>query len=433
MRLVGLTDESLWLDEGYTLERIQPRTPLGVVARCADDVHPPLFFLLLHAFTAVLGTSDFVLRLLPAVLSAATVPVAGMLGARLAGRRVGLVVAGLVALSPLLVRIAQDARPYALLGLLTVAASERWLAARDGPTRARFVAWALLLGAAVVTHVLAAGVAVLHLLWAHGLSGRPVHRRVRRATWRGLAAVALLAALWGMVVLRNRSSFLGYGQPTDLLRALADVVGTRTAAVSVAAVAGAGLALHRARHGRLPRGVAPGLASAAVIFAIPLLGAWGWGKPMFAPRLVAHAVPFLAVAIAAGLLAVARRGRVAAVGVAVAVLLAFGLGHVRRVVRVDREEWRAAAAYVSQRLGDGDAVYVEGSAARTLLRHYLPAKRASQVERKALYVEDRRRVFLVSSIHDRAREARRAEMVADRRRETDVVRWVQMEVSTWER
>lgn len=434
VRLVGLTQESLWLDEGFTLDSIQRRSVASVIGRCMDDVHPPLSYLLLHLWTRLLGDSDAALRALPALFGAATVPVAGVLCARWAGRRVGVAGALLVALSPLLVRVAQDARPYPLLGLLATAASERWLAARARPSRGRFVAWGLLLVAALYTHVLATGVAALHLLWAFAgaRGGGPRDRAMRRATIRGLALVALCFVPWGLVVLENQATFRGYGRLTSVFDGLADVIGTKTAAVALTALAAVGLLDHRRRRGRWPRGVGPGLASAAVLIGVPLLGTW-WVRPMMAPRLLAHAVPFLAVPLAAGGLALARRGRAAAVGVAVVALVALGLGHVRRVVRVDREQWREAAAHVQTRLGDGDAVYAEGTAAYALLRHYLPAARTRQVQRKALGVEDARRVFLVSSSHDRAREARRERLRAEGRRETDWARFVGMEVSTWER
>src|SRR5262245_15698192 len=139
MRGYRLSARSFWFDEAFCWRLIQfPFAELldGV----ARDNPPPLYFIRLRGWAAVFGTSAFALRSLSVLLGGLTV--AGMYlfvteafrgrgkvedgqGERRA-RRVGLVVAALVALSAFQIRWSWEVRMYAL-----------------GTTLAAFSIWAL--------------------------------------------------------------------------------------------------------------------------------------------------------------------------------------------------------------------------------------------------------------------------------------------------
>jgi uncharacterized membrane protein len=115
LRLHNLGLQSLWLDEGYTYERaIKPlaETISTTIARH----HIPTYFVFMHYWLA-LGDDEWMLRLPSAVAGALTVSAAYGLGTVLGGRRVGLVTAACVLLSPLQVRYAQEARMYTMITL----------------------------------------------------------------------------------------------------------------------------------------------------------------------------------------------------------------------------------------------------------------------------------------------------------------------------
>lgn len=121
LRLVGAAARPLDGDEGVILLAANGSIS-QLLAVTARDVHPPLFHLLTSAVLAVGGLSALTLRLVSIV--AGTLLVA--LGPALA-RRAQLsrwLVTGLLATSPFLVYLSQDARMYSLVALL-VAAS--WL------------------------------------------------------------------------------------------------------------------------------------------------------------------------------------------------------------------------------------------------------------------------------------------------------------------
>jgi uncharacterized membrane protein len=112
LRVAGLGRLPLWLDEGYSLQQVTYR-PLS---DWLIDVHPPLYTALLWAWTRV-AVSDAWLRLLSALLGAATVPAVYVLGARLLGRAYGLWAAGFLAVTWFHVLHSRQARMYPLLVL----------------------------------------------------------------------------------------------------------------------------------------------------------------------------------------------------------------------------------------------------------------------------------------------------------------------------
>jgi mannosyltransferase len=122
LRLVGLGAEPFWLDEAHTANF----TTLTVAELWSfddpfDTVNPPGFILAMKIWSQV-SRSDEWLRLLPALAGIATIPVVHAIGARIGGRRVGLMAAGFMAVSGYHVRYSQEARAYALITLCAAVA-----------------------------------------------------------------------------------------------------------------------------------------------------------------------------------------------------------------------------------------------------------------------------------------------------------------------
>ena len=86
----------------------------------ASDPHPPLYYVVLDYWVGVVGVSDVGLRSLSTVLDVGSMGLVYLVAGRLYDRRVGLVAAGLFALSPFYVWYAREARMYALMTLLAL-------------------------------------------------------------------------------------------------------------------------------------------------------------------------------------------------------------------------------------------------------------------------------------------------------------------------
>src|SRR5688500_7106104 len=77
VRVVGLGDQSFWLDEGVSyMTAVRPLPDLLDHVRRAD-IHPPLYYVLLH-FWLVGGNSETWLRLLSTLFSVASVALIGV-------------------------------------------------------------------------------------------------------------------------------------------------------------------------------------------------------------------------------------------------------------------------------------------------------------------------------------------------------------------
>ncbi len=109
LRLFKLGQWSLWIDEGNTLwltEHLSGKIP--------TDAYP-LFFWLERLMVEITGTSEFALRLMPALLGIASVPLSYLLFRKPAGERAAFWGALLLALSPWHLFWSQNARYYTLL------------------------------------------------------------------------------------------------------------------------------------------------------------------------------------------------------------------------------------------------------------------------------------------------------------------------------
>jgi 4-amino-4-deoxy-L-arabinose transferase-like glycosyltransferase len=117
LRLLGISANSLWFDEAFSwLVARQPAW--AILVQRLEPILPPLYHFLLH-FWIRLGESEFVLRLFSAICEWLVVPVVYILGRELFTKATGLAAALLIAALPFHVYFAQEARPYALIVLLS--------------------------------------------------------------------------------------------------------------------------------------------------------------------------------------------------------------------------------------------------------------------------------------------------------------------------
>lgn len=218
LRFYCLACQSLWSDEGNSVALA--RAGFAEIARrTAFDIHPPLYYWLLKLWTALFGTGEAGVRSLSAALGAALVLASAGLGARRFGRRVGLLVALLSAVSPLQVYYAQETRMYTLLALLGAAAVWAGLEVMAGarPGRAADLIYVAAATAGLYTHyafpvVLAAiNLAAAAWLWA-GRAEPAWGRRLGR--WAALQAIpALLYAPWLPVAWRQIRTWPDLSEP----------------------------------------------------------------------------------------------------------------------------------------------------------------------------------------------------------------------------
>ncbi|MFQ5459894.1 MAG: hypothetical protein ACE5EL_03790, partial [Anaerolineae bacterium] len=346
LRVHGLADVSLRWDEGWSiaLAALPPRQMLTLTAQ---DVHPPLYYLVLAGWTRLAGSGVFPLRYASAAGATLAVPLAAAAarawcgGASPARRRTplaaGLAAAALAAAAPGLIYYAGVARMYAFTAPALLVAAwgvGRLVYPRQGAGGAATARGA---GAAI-----AGGLAALHLFYyaAFAVAGLYVAAALVIAAEAKDAGVgadragrirALVAA--GVVTAAAAAPWLAYAAG-----ALAERVGARAASPPTAAtlpgllplVAEGVKATFFAYRASLlavaapllavvvgavaaPRWFAPRLLVAAIpAGAVVAAAALGARAHMFAGRYVIVATPFALLGVAWAVAALGGRGRGAA-------------------------------------------------------------------------------------------------------------------------
>lgn len=151
LRLYQLDRQSIWYDEGLSIYYARHDLPQLLEGTSASD-HPPLYFVLLHAWLRMVGATEFATRYFSAIWGLLLIPVVYRLGQQLLGRQVSLLAVLLLALSPFHVWYAQEVRMYTLVVFFNTAASLALLSALRHGDRRSWLAYVLLTIAGLYAH-----------------------------------------------------------------------------------------------------------------------------------------------------------------------------------------------------------------------------------------------------------------------------------------
>lgn len=199
VRFYGITTPPIWFDEAFSvlLARHEPMQIWSITAR---DVHPPLYYVLLHYWMLVFGDGVLAVRSLSAVADVGTVLLGIKLMSLVATRRATWIAALLLALLPISVRYSQEARMYTLLGFWLMGATVVlvcWV--KELESKLFPVLYILLMTAACYTHYFAALCVLVH--WFYWWAGRPgaFHTVLPGWTWILVnSAILGMVAPWGL-------------------------------------------------------------------------------------------------------------------------------------------------------------------------------------------------------------------------------------------
>ena len=405
--LFQIGSSSFFIDETASMRVVAvPLDGLLEKLRVAEN-SPGGYFLLLDVWTAVAGSKgEWVARLPSALAGVALVVVVWRLGALVAGPRTGLVAALLTAVSPLVLQYAQQARPYAVTMLALAVAALAVVETR----RRRSWAW-LLTGAAACALALSfhyASLSVVAPVCAWVLLRSGLERRMRLA-FCAIPAAAWLA--WLPLALAQRADHPsaqlgGYGNLTveHAVRVLGAPFDDRyseeigvlkwiAAAIVVAALAAA--ARRRSRAPELELMVAVSVVQVLALVAGALMS-----FEILNSRYMTFALPFMLVAVAAGLAHARALVALPLLGLLVAVAAVGVLGSHRRsgfypdtrgVAAAIARDWRPGDVIVGQTtLGASFPLqwYVERRLPRgtTVLDATAPATRQALARRPRLWI-----------------------------------------------
>ncbi|MEU4568069.1 glycosyltransferase family 39 protein [Micromonospora sp. NPDC023956] len=381
----GVGHAQPWRDELATWSAAtRPLPDLARLAATVDATVAP-YYLFAHGWVALFGDSVTALRIPSALAITGAAGLTAVLGERLFGTRAGRLGGLLFAVLPSTSRYAQEARPYALATLLAVAATVLLVAALRRPGRGRWAAYAGVVTALGLAHLVA-----LALLVAHAPA---VPGRAFRHWLLALVPAVAVAVPLALLARRQQSRQLGWVDPARL-GDLAGLPGSLTASAAVGGLL-VGLALlgtaRQAEQGRADTARATdtaqrtGHAPVESDTARPVVGGgptgapvdrrWGWVMlvavaapaallfvaglvtPVWVPRYLVFTTPFLCLPAGALLASVRPVPALAVVGLTAALGAPAQLD-LRRThdwPRSAQVDYRAAARVVAagQRPGDG--------------------------------------------------------------------------------
>ncbi len=359
LRFFKLGEWSLWIDEGNTLWLTQ-----YLSGKRPTDAYP-LFFWLERLMVEIAGTGEFALRLLPALLGVATVPMTYLMFRKPAGERTAFWAALLLALCPWHLFWSQNARYYTLLMVWTILLARlAWDWWEDGG-EARLAGIVVVGLAGLMTQytLILAWPALMAYPFLARLSG---YAKDRRFAWRRIFVfkvaliLPLLLAIGRMMAFSDRFVDIPrhYGDnPLVLLGGLAYRIGLP---VGIALLAGLWFGL--GTRDRVRRRFT--LFLAAMAFTPALLAALATMKIIATSYYVFFALPFFF--LLAGL-ALAENWESRRLAVTAGLLLAAfylqGTALYFTVHHGDRIRWKEAVNYVERHREDGDKIIGGGSEA----------------------------------------------------------------------
>ena len=216
LRVYQLGTQSMCYDESSSVWIAKMSFLSQVVqATRSFELSPPLYFIILHYWIALFGTSEVALRSLSVLFGVLAIPVIYVLGRRLFNEEVGLLAALILALSSFNIWYSQEARMYSLMVLLALVSMYffwRFLQQTTLAVSAGYVLSTVLL---LYTHYYGAFVVITQNIYIVTLMVLSKQRTYKLRHWVGLQAIVLaLFAPW-MVVL-SRQSLAGAGPLQNL-------------------------------------------------------------------------------------------------------------------------------------------------------------------------------------------------------------------------
>ncbi|MBA3534040.1 MAG: glycosyltransferase family 39 protein [Ardenticatenales bacterium] len=393
LRLLALEVQPLWWDEGYSLY-FATETPARLLDLTSLDIHPPLYYLLLQGWMALLGIGAIQARLLSVFLGVLALPLAWQVARCFVGKRAAGATVLLLALSPFHIYYSQEVRMYALVALLALLAVAAW----------QRRAWAMLglaLLAGLLTHYYFALLALaLALLIARDFQRGRYARRgplmalaiavVGYLPWVLYAAPRLLTYVSGKLVIESDEpmtplSFLPRHLAAWSIGHLSPDAGwlSWAALLSVALLL---FALSRRQRFPLPL---------LLLWAVPTVSVFfiGLRAPFVDPRIerqLLFVLPFFLMLVSQGLSMVWERWP--RVGLpSLLLLLGFSLcslGDFYTVPRYPGEDYRPVLARVGAEQGPGDGWLALYPWQIGYLRAYLPARHPTPLEVPRTWAED---------------------------------------------
>lgn len=188
---------SIWFDEAFSAYIV--RFNFADIAHYTSlDVHPPLYYWTLKVWTSIFGTNELGFRSLSLFFGVIAIVFSFLLMKKLFGRKAAYISALLLAVSPMLIRYGQEARMYAMVAAIAMAATYVMVIALESKKKLPWIVYGVLIAAGMWTHYFVAVVWITHWLWRAVVVWKPkIHvrqylGRLFSRNWVGAYVLAII-------------------------------------------------------------------------------------------------------------------------------------------------------------------------------------------------------------------------------------------------
>jgi mannosyltransferase len=361
-----------WMDEALSVG-ISSHSLTAIPGVLRHDGSPPLYYLLLHVWMSVFGSSESATHAMSVLFGVLAVPIGTWIAWSLFGLRAGLIAAVLFAMNPFLTAYSQETRMYTLMSLLGLLATAGFIHGFIYRRRKWLPLFAICQALMLYTHAwgiffgVGAAVALIPV-WAVSEDRRALVRDALLCF--GTAAVLFLP--W-LPTLLYQASHTGspwdtapnFGAPVQISR---NLMGGDRATAALVLGAAIGLAALWARSERRSK---PAMAMwVLILLPVGTLG-FGWILSRFSPawqyRYFAPILPALLLLAAFGL---ARAKGIGLIALGLAVIF---WANPKSYTPVYKSDMRDVAGEMAPRLHQGDLVVVGQPEQTPLAWYYMPS------------------------------------------------------------
>lgn len=360
LRISLLGSKSLWLDEGLTAQIVT--LPLRQLAQKVVYVQMNmyLYYLVLHGWILLAGTSEFMLRVPSAVLAAATVPLVAALGAQLGDRNSGRLGALFLTVNASSIQYAQTARAYALLMMLVTLSAVFFVRSTTRSSLANYTGYVVSGTCSTYAHLF--GILVLPSQWLSLWLFRPSRKAAVRVSL-SMAIIGLLslpAVVLAILLDRGQADWAAATSGKGVMALVYVLAGVfdgqpgRTA-TTLAALYCVCIALPIVRKSPENR---PAFAYLLLSICVPICMTIvaSTSKPLFVTRYLLIVLPFFVLAAAVGITRI--RSRTLAIMIVLA-MTALNLAQDYFYYRAEPlQDWRGAVNFVAGHAKPGDALVI---------------------------------------------------------------------------
>jgi len=189
------TRSDLWLDEALSVNIA--RVPFGHLQQALrQDGAPPLYYALLHLWTALLGTGNWAVRSLSGIFMAGAAVALWFVGRRVAGRAGAWTAVMVIAANPYAIRYATETRMYALEIFLVSWGILAFRRALESPRPVRLVAFGAIVACLAYTQYWALYLLMVVAVLLVGLAWRGEQRDAARWMLLAMVVAALTFIPW---------------------------------------------------------------------------------------------------------------------------------------------------------------------------------------------------------------------------------------------